>query len=197
MTTGTRPAAALWILGAVVFFGAEALAALVIPGYDYGLDYISRWGNPAESPRAALMNTAFVVQGAGFVIAGLLVARAHRSFRFLVFAVANGIGNVLVAVVHGGHDSGWHVVGAALAILGGNGAAIAGSGLFASRPYRAASMALGVLGLVCLAVLAAGPDAGIGAWERGAVYPIFGWQLLAAVTLLRRQRAVHVVDPGM
>lgn len=180
-------AALLWLLGAAGYLAAEALAAAALPGYRYGTDYISTLGDPTVSPRAPLMNAAFAVQGVFFACAAALFARdAPRSRNrvwFLVFAVGNGIGNVLIAVVHSGQGNPWHVVGAVLAIVGGNAAAVAGSGAPGATPYRMVSMALGALGLVCLLVTAAAPSQ-VGGWERGSVYPIFAWQILTAIMLL-------------
>lgn len=179
-----RAAALLWLLAAAGYLLAEALAAAALPGYSYRTDYISTLGDPTVSPRAPLMNAAFAVQGVCFAAAALLVAAARKQLWFLVFAVGNGIGNVLIAVVHGGQGNPWHIVGAALAIVGGNAAALAGSGAHRVRAYRVASIALGALGLVCLLVTAAAPSQ-VGGWERGSVYPIFAWQILTAIMLLR------------
>lgn len=180
--TRTRPAAALWIIGAAGYFTAEALTASAIAGYSYAGDYISTLGDPAVSPQAPLMNAAFVVQGLCFATAAILIA--PKRLWFLAFALCNGVGNILVALVHSGQGNTWHGVGAALAIIGGNAAAVA-AGTSGERGYRVTSIALGILGLLCLLVVATGSP-NIGIWERGAVYPIFAWQLLAAVTLLRR-----------
>lgn len=186
----TKLAAALWLLGAAGYFAAEALAASALPNYGYGVDFVSTLGDPAISPRASLMNAAFVIQGVCFPVAAALIAArlVHRRNRlcFLGFALANGIGNVLVALVHSGQGNSWHIAGAALALLGGNAAAVAGSGLMRSRAHRVTSLGLGGLGLVCLLVVASGVSP-VGLWERGSVYPIFAWQVLTAVLLLRRQ----------
>ncbi|MCV7044022.1 DUF998 domain-containing protein [Mycobacterium frederiksbergense] len=183
-------AALLWLLAAAGYLAAEASAAVALPGYRYGTDYISTLGDPTVSPQAPLMNAAFAFQGVCFAVAAALFATAAPRTRnrlwFLVFAGANGIGNVLVAVVHSGQGNPWHVIGAVLAIAGGNGAALAGSGILTSTAYRATSITLGASGLVCLLVTAAAPSQ-VGAWERGSVYPIFAWQILTALVLLRRQ----------
>ncbi|MGU3649892.1 DUF998 domain-containing protein [Mycolicibacterium sp. A43C] len=181
---GVRPAAALWILGAAGYLVAEALAAAALPGYRYSADYISTLGDPAASPLATWMNAAFGLQGLCFAAAALLATRGSRRHRwFSACAVANGIGNILIAVVHSGQGHSWHVIGAGLAIIGGNAAALTGAGWSAPRWYRGASALLGLTGLACLAVTVAGP-ASIGAWERAAVYPIFAWQLMTAGYLL-------------
>lgn len=179
-----RAAALLWLLAAAGYLLAEAFAAAALPGYSYRTDYISTLGDPSVSPRAPLMNAAFAVQGVCFAAAALLVAPARKQLWFLAFAVGNGIGNVLIAVVHSGQGNPAHIVGAVLAIVGGNAAALAGSGAPLAAAYRTASITLGALGLVCLLVTATAPSQ-VGGWERGSVYPIFAWQILTAVMLLR------------
>lgn len=179
-------AALLWLSAAAFYFAAEALAATALPGYGYGADYISTLGDPAVSPRAPLMNAAFAFQGVCFAAAAALLTGPRKRLWFLVFAIGNGIGNVLIAVVHSGQGDPWHVVGAVLAIVGGNGAALVGSGLLAPTAYRVTSIALGASGLLCLLAVGVGASP-VGLWERGSVYPIFAWQILTAVLLLRRQ----------
>lgn len=183
-------AALLWLLAAAGYLAAEASAAVALPGYRYGTDYISTLGDPTVSPQASLMNAAFAFQGVCFAVAAALFAtaapRSRNRLWFLVFAGANGIGNVLIAVVHSGQGNPWHVIGAVLAIVGGNTAALAGSGLLASTAYRATSITLGASGLLCLLAVGVGANP-VGLWERGSVYPIFAWQILTALVLLRRQ----------
>lgn len=181
-----RPAALLWLAGAAVYFAAEALAATALPGYRYLTDYISTLGDPTLSPRAAVMNAAFAFQGGCFAVAAVLVAGARKRWWLVGFACANGVGNVLIAVVHSGQGNPWHAIGAVLAIIGGNAAALAGSALSGSTAYRVAAIGLGTLGLLCLPAVAIGAGP-VGAWERGSVYPIFAWQILTAAVLLRGQ----------
>jgi hypothetical protein len=201
--------AALWIVAAAAYLGSEAIAAAAfLPAYSYAHNYISDLGitvsttiagRVVDSPRAALINTAFYVQGGLFLAGAALVALGLRSRRpalFVSFAVLNGAGNALVATVHGGPASAaggpaWvHSAGALLAIVGGNAAVLAGSKLIADaggpRPYRAVSIGIGVLGLLSLLMLWVDsldllPDA---VWERASVYSIIGWQLLSGLVLL-------------
>jgi hypothetical membrane protein len=185
-----RVGALLWIAAAVGYFAAEAIAAAVLPGYSYALDYISTLGQPGSSPLAHLMNAAFVAQGVLFPAGAVLVAhrsRSRKALLFLSFAMLNGIGNLLVAAVHSGAGSSWHPVGAALAIVGGNAAVLTGAAALRPaiglRSHRAASVVLGILGLLCLLLVALGTSP-VGLWERGSVYPIFIWQVFTAATLL-------------
>jgi hypothetical protein len=194
-----RAGALLWIASAVCYFVAEAVAAAALGTYGYATDFVSTLGDPQRSPHAAVMNAAFVMQALAFPLGAWLGSRGTRTRRapsfttllFVSLAVCNGVGNLLVAAVHSGSGSTVHGVGAALALIGGNAAVLAGSAVL--RPalpapaYRAVSIALGVLGLLCLLAVAYELQP-IGAWERGSVYPIYAWQILTAVLLLARRR---------
>lgn len=99
----------------------------------------------------------------------------------------------MIGAVHSGTV---HIVGALLAIVGGNAAILAGAGsivvLATRRWYRLTSKVVAVLGLWSLAMLMCNSATGKthllsdGAWERGSVYSITVWQLLTAACLLAR-----------
>ncbi|MCJ1697113.1 DUF998 domain-containing protein [Rathayibacter caricis] len=210
-----RAAGVLWLLGAVVYVGGEAIAAAAFPGYSYAANYISDLGVPdvelyqgraIDSPLSAVMNAAFVLQGLLYLAAAIVSARAVPGGRWralLAPAAAFAVGSALIGVVHGSRASaesgiGWlHVLGAALAIIGGNAASIA-VGATARRhqlprAYAIAGTALGAVGLAALILLRI--DSGTtgfdllpdGVWERLAVYSITAWQVLTGVVLLRRR----------
>lgn len=185
-----RVGTSLWILSAVVYFVVEAYSSTAITGYGYANDYISTLGDPVVSPRAGLMNAAFLLQAVVLPLGGWLLVRGSRSpsaVAFRVFVTLNGVGNVLVATVHSGTTSPWHGVGAGLAIAGGNLAVLTGA--WALRPgaggkaFTTVSVVLGVVGLLCLIPVVA-KTVPIGSWERGSVYTIYAWQVLAAVMFL-------------
>jgi hypothetical membrane protein len=190
-----------WIVAATGYFVFEAVAAAAVePAYGYATDYISSLGVPRRSPHAVLINGAFVTQAVLFPAGAALVVRgvaARKASWFLALAVVNGLGNVLVATVHSGTESKWHVAGAILAIAGGNAAVLVGSSILrragASRAYRAVSVVLGAVGLLCLLALAVDTSHAVlpvGIWERGSVYSIFVWQAISAGYLVgsRAQR---------
>lgn len=200
-TVTLRIGALSWVVSALTYFVAEAVAATAMPRYGYATDYISTLGAPGLSPLALLMNAAFVVQAVLFPVGAALMVQgsgARKPSAFLVFAVLNGIGNFLVATWHSGPSGGgqdWHGIGAFLAIAGGNVAILLGSFVFrragGSGAYLAVALALGTLGLgsflglildTSLSVLP------IGTWERGSVYSIYVWQAVTAVYFLRRSR---------
>lgn len=212
--------AVLWILAATIYLLAEAVSASVFPGYSYAGNYISDLGvpdvaafqgRPIDSPLHAVMNTAFVLHGALFAAAALMTVRggawrpAVRRW-FAGSALVHAIGIVLVGLFPGSPtnaDNGLillHVLGAAMAIIGGNTAVIiAGLRLRHARPrwLGTASITLGLVGLAGLAMLVIDsnsvafdllPD---GVWERLSVYAILAWELLVGVAALatRRRRA--------
>ncbi|GAA0420908.1 hypothetical protein GCM10009543_14800 [Leifsonia naganoensis] len=224
---GMRPklySGILWLLAGVVYLSAEAITASAYPGYSYATNYISDLGVPGvgtfqgrfiDSPLNPVMNTAYVLHGVLFVAAALLAARsadvAAASPRlrrwFVGAAIVHGVGIALVGVFHGSQanaDNGLivlHILGAVMAIVGGNAAAIlAGAAFLRSHTHRGfgmVSLALGIIGLVSLVMLEVDSSSATidllpdGVWERGSVYSILVWELVAgAATLigLRRSR---------
>lgn len=181
----------VWLIGAVAYLTSEALSATRVAGYSYTEDYISDLGV------VAVMNYGFMVHGLLFLFGALVVTRATSGLGwagrgFVLSATANAVGNVLVGAFHSGER--WHVVGAGLAIVGGNAALIvAGLGsrrLGATGVYRAGSVVVGVVGLACLAVLVIDGVNGprvlpVGVVERGSVYSIIAWELVTALVLTR------------
>ena len=211
-----RPAALCWIVAGVVYVTTEAVAAAAFPGYSYATNYISDLGIPQvetfggraiDSPLHAVMNTGFVLHGVFFVAAALLatpvLGTAHRR-TFLALAATHGVGIVLVGLVHGGQvnaDNGLgavHGIGATMAIVGGNLAAIV-AGLAAHRSDElrrlgTVCVTLGVVGLfAALALVLDSVSSSVdvlpdGVWERLAVYTITAFELLVGVTTLVRLR---------
>jgi len=212
------PAAAgiAWVAAATVYVGTEAVAASAFPGYSYSANYISDLGVPEvaefqgrtiDSPLHAVMNAGFILQGVLYLLAAVIATRALGAGprrAFLALVAVHAVGITVVGLVHGSASSassgiGWmHVVGAGMAIIAGNAASIT-AGLSsrrvgAARAFRVASVALGVVGLVALALLLAlGGSTIDGIWERGSVYTVTAWELLAGVAVLvaaRRRRGM-------
>jgi hypothetical membrane protein len=191
----TAAGAVLWLVAAVGYLILEALAAAGFePTYSYAQNYVSDLG--VTGGGAYLMRAAFFLQGILFLLGALLIVRfpdSHRGRLFLGLVAANAVGNIVVGTVHSGKV---HVVGAALAIVGGNAAILAGSALLGAtgghRWYRGISELVAALGLLCLIMLLINSVTGTanllptGAWERGSIYSITLWQLLTGGWLLGR-----------
>ncbi|MEV6717380.1 DUF998 domain-containing protein [Lentzea sp. NPDC051208] len=201
-------AAVLWALGSTWYLISEAVAASAFPDYSYTRDYISDLGAVREgplgerqidSPLAEVMNLGFLHQGLFFLLGAVFLARAAPGGRgrsvFLVLAVVHAVGNGLVAIFHSGHTddlaAALHPVGAVMAILGGNLAIVAAALLVRRHAVaRIAGFALGGAGLTSLLALGFATASGTtllfdnGTWERGSVYAITTWQLVAATVVL-------------
>jgi Protein of unknown function (DUF998) len=207
--------ALLWISAALIYVAFEALAAATVPRYSYAEHYISVLGVPDFSPRAYLMNTAFYAQAALFFAGAVIAVRGIRGRwtggLFLLLTAANAVGNVLVGVVYGGSPL-WvdghkwlHMLGAILAIFGGNAAAIVGTFVIGravtARWYRPVGVLIGVAGLVIFAILQnynywAIDYAPIGVVERACVYTIMLWQIVTGVVLLIRPKRAAAQSIG-
>lgn len=209
----TRLGGVAFLLAGFAYLLAETItaAAWQTPAYDYAVNYISDLGvagcgveyagRVLCSPLAGVMNTGFIVDGALFLVAGILLAPVlspRLRALFVVAVVLHASGNVLVGLFDettGALAAGLpstHVVGATLAILFGNVAAIvAGSwGIRAGRGRSGrrlgvVALLLGVVGVASFAVLAVGglglPE---GAVERAAVYPITAFEIVAGLAAL-------------
>ncbi|ANW67630.1 hypothetical protein BCA37_10985 [Mycobacterium sp. djl-10] len=177
-----RAAAVVWGIGAAAYLVSEAVAAGTVPGYSYIDDYISDLGV------TWVMNTGFVVHGLLFLLGALLATRsvAPGGRLFVLAAAVNAVGNVVIAIFpsHAPDAAHWHVAGAAMAILRGNIAVILGGQLSPVPAFRRISVGLGVAGILCLMAVAAGARPA-GLIERGSVYSIVLWELLAAAVLFR------------
>ncbi|MDQ1137301.1 putative membrane protein [Microbacterium sp. SORGH_AS 1204] len=207
-----RTAGVLFIAAAVVYVGTEAIAGAAFPGYSYAQNYISDLGVPEvgpydgrflDSPLHAVMNAGFLAQGVLFLLATVVAARglpARPAAPWVGLAALHAVGITLVAFVHGGPQSAasgfivFHVIGAGLAIVCGNLASIAGGVALGARRFRAFSVGIAAVGLLCLVGLQlqpslAGADVPDGVWERGSVYAITAWELAAGVVLITRGRA--------
>lgn len=216
-----RLAGVLWLLAAICYLASEAIAAAAFPGYSYALNYISDLGVPYDAiidGRTIHSPMAFVINFGGFILDGVLSAaaaiaamfavgvRRRAGSLFLAFAIVHSLGSILVGTVHSGAREvaagikDFHVIGAAMAIIGGNCATVAAASLSrwlgASPVYRIASMALGICGLLSLALLEASRASGLaiapdGILERASVYAITFWKILTGLTILVASRSSH------
>lgn len=202
-------AAVALLLGALVYLAGETIAAHAwqAPGYSYSGNYISDLGNPqcgpydgrvVCSPRHALMNWAFVGQGALLGFATLRIARVLRGRPSAVLrgvGVLTVAGFVLTGAVHSSPEATangtlWlHYLGATLAILGSNATAVLisrqGPRLGLPTVAGAGGVALGAAGIVAAliwpATLGTLP---VGLLERVAVYAFTLWQICFGIALL-------------
>jgi hypothetical membrane protein len=195
-----RRAGASLLAAGCVYLAGEAVAARAwtAPAYSYGRNWISDLGVPTaglfhgrmvDSPLHGVMNAAFLADGLLFLLGAVLLARAApgRPFLFLALAAAHAAGMLLVGLVPETIPAplgSLHLLGALLAIGGGNAAIMLAPRLAGPRW---AGLLLGLLGLAALLTLgfpAALAAIGGGLVERLSVYPITAWELIAGLSLL-------------
>lgn len=209
------------MLNPLLYVTAEGVSAAAWshPAYRYSVNAISDLGvrscgdlagHPICSPRHAVMNTAFITHGIVFAVAVFLLAPllAHRHGRRVrMLGVVTGVGLLLVGTFPGSPEAVangtivLHTSGAALAIFGGNLAAMsAGVGLRrqAHRCLGITLVTLGVAGTVSMVVMFAwaalvsssGVITGVAVAERASVYTIMVAEILvgiAAFAAIRRR----------
>ena len=208
-TRFSRSAGVTLIAAAILYLLAELTSALAWthPPYSYANDYISDLGVPGpsefflnhviNSPAAWIMNAGFIVNGVlVFVaVASLLRLRAGVKAKILfALVIVYAVGIVLVGSFHGSKFSAehglsaYHAVGALMAFGGGN-VLLIFVGAFrrvlgVRKIVGVVAIVLGSVGTACLllggSVLTAHP----GILERGSVYPIMAFQLIAGVSLI-------------
>lgn len=203
----------VWFLGALLYLLAAeyfilelvAAAAWSEPAYSWTGNYISDLGvtscSPSVcSPQHALMNTGLVILG-GVISLGSWLLR-DRLFQgwigrsALALMLLSGLGDVLVGTFPGSVEvaaegsNSMHVLGAALAIVGGN-AGILLCGLALDRRHRWLAgycVISGAVGLGALALFVLGVDLGLGAGgiERLAADPVVIWMIVVGASILIR-----------
>jgi len=212
---------AAFILAALVYVVTEAVSAAAWqnPPYFYAYNYISDLGvgrsltidgREVLSPLAAVMNFGFQAHGLLFALGCLLVLPLldGKMKRFAcAAAVVHGIGNGMVGYFPGESYSGVspHVVGAGMAILGGN-LALIGAGLSIGRRVGAREdgavlrlsdrlvrfvprlswigIGLGSFGIAALAIMVTRVLGYPAVFERLSVYTMTAWDLLFGCCLL-------------
>ncbi|GAA2231194.1 hypothetical protein GCM10010413_31350 [Promicromonospora sukumoe] len=209
----TRLAAVLAFLGPVAFLVAEAVSAVAwtAGAYDYGVNFISDLGTTvcgAEyggrvmcSPLHAVMNAGFVTMGLSMGGLFTVLALRRRGAVGVLVAVAGWsvtLDMFLVALFPGGAESvgdgtiALHVLGAAVAILFANALFVvvgAGARRFGLPAWSAATVVLGVVGLVGLVLTLAPQElAEPAVFERVAVYSIFAACGVTGAALLAASR---------
>jgi hypothetical protein len=207
-----RAGAALILLGPLVSWVAEFItaAAWQDPPYAPLYNWVSHLGltGPSQvafhqvgnSPLGTVMDTGWVLYGALLIVGAFLVFDLRQGFRpiaIVVLAAVSGLGVSLVGIVQGSNANvangliAWHTFGAQGVMVAGNIMAIVvgavGTRIGLTRGRRAASMALGVVGLTSFVVFLTDVFSGwmwnVGLFERATIYPIMVGHLLLGAGL--------------
>ena len=221
-----RTGALLIFLGPLIAWVAELItaAAWQNPHYSPFYNWVSHLGltGPSQvafeqvgnSPLGAVMNTGWILYGAGLIAGAFLTFDLRKGARPIVIvalATISGLGVALVGVFQGSNANvangliAFHTFGAQGVMLAGNIMAIAvgtgGTRIGLTRGRSIASTALGTAGLIAFPLFMTDVFTGwmwnIGLFERAVIYPIMiGHALLgSSVAATQRHRATHPRAP--
>ena len=194
----SKVAGIVFIVGSLYYVLAEAVSATFFNASifnTYIFHTISELGIPnANSPLFWLMNSAFIIIGLT-----LLFGNFYRFKDFIInhklicyiLTVITSLGVIIVALIHGGNPltSGYHTLGAVMAILGGNVLLVLISrSMEYIGNYQKATLALGIIGLIVFWVTFFNMgNIYMPVFERLSVYTLIVWSFLTGFYLLRNE----------
>jgi hypothetical protein len=192
----SKVAGIVFVIGSLYYILAEAISATFFNSSifnTYIFHTISELGIPnANSPLFWLMNSAFILIGLT-----LLFGNFYRFKDFIVkhkiicyiLTVDTSMGVIIVGLVHGGNPltSGYHTLGAVMAILGGNVLLVLISrSMDEFELYQKVTLILGTIGLVAFWIMFFNMGSVyMPVFERLSVYTLIMWSFLTGVYLLR------------
>jgi hypothetical protein len=192
----SKVAGIVFVIGSLYYILAEAISATFFNSSifnTYIFHTISELGIPnANSPLFWLMNSAFILIGLT-----LLFGNFYRFKDFIVkhkiicyiLTVVTSMGVIIVGLVHGGNPltSGYHTLGAVMAILGGNVLLVLISrSMDEFELYQKVTLILGTIGLVAFWIMFFNMGSVyMPVFERLSVYTLIMWSFLTGVYLLR------------
>lgn len=184
------------IIGSLYYVVAEAVCATFFNASfsnAYVFHTISELGIPnLNSPLFWLMNSAFILVGLA-----LIFGYFYRFKDFIVknkaiisiFTLITGLGVIIVGMIHGGNPltSGYHTLGAVMAILGGNVMLILISrSMDDFGDYQKITLILGIFGLIAFWIMffIIG-NAYMPVFERLSVYTLIIWSFITGLFLVK------------
>ena len=192
----SKVAGIVFIIGSLYYILAEAISATFFNSSifnTYVFHTISELGIPnANSPLFWLMNSAFILIGLT-----LIFGNFYRFKDFIIknkiiiniFTLITGFGVIIVGLIHGGNPltSGYHTLGAVMAILGGNILLILISrSMDDFGVYQKISLILGVIGLIVFWVMFFNiQSVFMPVFERLSVYTLILWSFLTGIYLIK------------
>lgn len=189
-----KVAGIVFIMGSLYYVLAEAISATCFNASifnSYAFHTISELGIPnANSPLFWLMNSAFIVIGLALIFgcfSGFKDYIAKRNVIIYILTLVTGIGVIIVGLIHGGNPltSGYHTLGAVMAILGGNVLlVIISKSMDEFLSYQKATLVLGIIGLIAFWTMFFNMDnVYMPVLERISVYTLIIWSFLTGTYL--------------
>ena len=192
----SKVAGIIFIIGSLYYIIAEAISATFFNASlstTYIFHTISELGIPnANSPLFWLMNSAFILIGLTLIFCNFYKFKdfiVKNRIIFYIFTLITGIGVIIVGLIHGGNPFtlGYHMLGAMMAILGGNIMLVLISRSMSEfARYQKITLILGVLGLIVFWIMFFNMELSyMPVFERLSVYTMIIWSFLSGVYILR------------
>lgn len=192
----SKVAGIVFIIGSLYYIMAEAVSATFFKASifeTYIFHTISELGIPnPNSPLFWLMNSAFLLIGLVLLFGSFYRLKdfiVKNKIIYYIFSVITALGVIIVGLIHGGNPltSGYHTLGAVMAILGGNILLILVSrSMNEFEAYQKSTLILGIFGLIIFWVMFFSISSSyMPVYERLSVYTLIIWSFLTGVYLLR------------
>ena len=188
----SKVAGIVFLIGSLYYLIAEAISATFFNASffnTYVFHTISELGIPnANSPLFWLMNSAFILIGLTLIFGNFYKFKdfiIKNKTIFYIFTLITSIGVIIVALIHGGNPltSGYHTLGAVMAILGGNILLVLISRSMAEFGiYQKITLILGVIGLIVFWIIFFNMGSiYMPVFERLSVYTLIIWSFVTGV----------------
>ncbi|WP_298502780.1 DUF998 domain-containing protein [uncultured Methanobrevibacter sp.] len=190
-----KVAGAVLIVGSIYYIIAEAISATFFKSSlsnTYIFHTISELGIPnGNSPLFWLMNSAFILIGIALIFGYFYKFKdciVKNKIICSIFALITAFGVIIVGLIHGGNPltSGYHTLGAVMAILGGNILLVLISKSMEDfGRYQKITLILGIFGLIVFWVMFFNMESiYMPVFERLSVYTLIVWSSLTGIHLL-------------
>ena len=185
-----------FLIGSLYYIIAEAISATYFNASifnTYIFHTISELGIPnGNSPLFFLMNSAFILIGLTLLFGSFYKFKdclvKNRKFCY-VFTFITALGVIIVGLIHGGNPltSGYHTLGAVMAILGGNVLLVLVSrSMEEFGGYQKVTLILGIIGLIAFWIMFFSiTSIYMPVFERLSVYTLILWSFLTGIYLLK------------
>ncbi len=192
----SKVAGIVFLVGSLYYLLAEAISATFFKASifnTYIFHTISELGIPnGNSPLFWLMNSAFILVGLTLIFGSFYNFKDHvvkNKILFYIFSLITGLGVIIVGLIHGGNPltSGYHTLGAVMAILGGNILLVLVSrSMDVFGRLQKTTLLLGIIGLVAFWVMFFNMgNVYMPVLERLSVYTLIIWSFLTGLYLYR------------
>ena len=194
----SKIAGIVFIIGSVYYILAEAISALFFNDSlinTYLIHTISELGIPNSiSPLSFLMNSGFIIIGLTLLFCNFYKFKEYiikNKIIFYILTLITSFGVIIVALIHGGNPltSGYHTLGAIMAILGGNILLILISKSMNNfKLYQKLTLILGLFGLVVFWIMFFNMDnIHMPVLERLSVYTLILWSFITGLYFLKSE----------